>query len=182
MKILFDFLPMVAFFVVFKSYGIYAATAVTILATAIIILFQVLRKQKVAPAMWISLAVIVLFGGATILLHNEWFIKWKPSILYWLFAAILIIGEVFFKKNLIKKMVDEKSLNLPDIVWNKMLWTWSAFFLIVGTVNIIVAYNFSTETWVNFKLFGLLSLTFIFALLQGLYISRSVVDEEKIDK
>ncbi|MEK7567820.1 MAG: septation protein A [Patescibacteria group bacterium] len=176
MKILFDFLPIIAFFIVFKWQGIYAATAVAIFLTAAIILLQVLRKQKVAPAMWISLIIIVLFGGATILLHNEWFIKWKPTILYWIFATILIIGELFFNKNLIKKLVDT-NIDLPDPVWKNLIWTWSSFFVIVGFINITVAYTFSTETWVNFKLFGLLSLTLIFAVVQGFYISKFVNDK-----
>ncbi len=173
MKILFDFLPIILFFTAFKIYGIYAATAVAILATAVLILIQLIRKEKIAPAMWISLVLIVIFGGATIIFHNEWFIKWKPTVLYWLFALVLILGELFFKKNFIQKLAGT-NLDLPEMVWKKMLWSWSAFFIVVGILNIAVAYNFSTEIWVDFKLFGLLSLTLIFAVLQGFYLGKHI--------
>jgi intracellular septation protein len=176
MKVLFDLFPVILFFVAFKFSDIYVATAVAIVATFLQIGWVWLRHRKVDTMLWISLGVITVFGGATLLFHNETFIKWKPTVLYWLFAAVLLGGRVFFERNLIKSMLGEKML-MPDIAWNRMNLSWVAFFTTMGLLNLYVAYSFSTETWVNFKLFGGMGLTFVFVLLQGLMLSKYV--EEK---
>jgi intracellular septation protein len=176
MKFLFDIFPVVLFFIAFKFYGIYVATAVAIAATFLQIGWLWLRGRKIENMLWVSLGVIVVFGGATLLLQNETFIKWKPTVLYWLFAAALGIAALAFKKNLIRAMM-ETQVTLPDPVWGKLLASWIAFFAVMGVLNLAVAYNFSTDAWVNFKLFGGIGLMVVFVILQALMLSRYV--EEK---
>ena len=177
MKFLFDIFPVILFFAAFKIYGIYVATAVAIAATFIQIGWVWLRHRKVDNMMWVSLAVIVVFGGATLLLQDETFIKWKPTVLYWLFSAVLAGSALLFKKNLIRSMM-EKQVTLPDLVWNKLQASWIGFFAAMGALNIYVAYNFSTEAWVNFKLFGGMGLMLAFVFLQALLLAKYVQDEE----
>jgi intracellular septation protein len=176
MKFLFDIFPVILFFIAFKFYGIYVATAVAIVATFLQIGWLWLRGRKIENMLWVSLAVIVVFGGATLLFQNETFIKWKPTVLYWLFAAVLGAAQFAFRKNLIRAMM-EAQVTLPDPVWIRLLASWIAFFAVMGALNLIVAYNFSTDTWVNFKLFGGMGLMLVFVILQALMLSRYV--EEK---
>ena len=177
MKFLFDIFPVVLFFIAFKLYGIYVATAVAIAASFVQIAWVWLRHRKVENMLWVSLGVIVVFGGATLLLQNETFIKWKPTVLYWLFSAALTVSAVAFKKNLVRTMM-EKQVTLPDLVWNKLLASWIAFFLAMGALNLFVAYNFSTDAWVNFKLFGGIGLMVVFVVLQALMLARYVEDKK----
>ncbi len=176
MKFLFDMFPVILFFVAFKFWGIYPATAVAIGATLLQISWLVLKKRKIEPMLWVSLGVIVVFGGATLLLQNETFIKWKPTVLYWLFAAALGIGSLVFKKNLIRAMM-EKQVTLPEPVWVKLLLSWIGFFAVMGLLNLYVAYNYSTDAWVNFKLFGGMGLMLLFVIGQALMLARHI--EEK---
>lgn len=177
MKFLFDIFPVILFFAAFKLYGIYTATAVAIAATLIQIGWVWLRHRKVDNMLWVSLGVIVVFGGATLVLHNETFIKWKPTVLYWLFAGTLSVSALLFRKNLIRSMM-EKQVSLPDAVWTKLLASWIAFFATMGALNLYVAYNFSTDQWVNFKLFGGLGLMLVFVVLQALLMAKHVHEKE----
>lgn len=176
MKFAFDLFPVVLFFVAFKLQGIYVATAVAIAATVLQIAWVWFRHRKVDTMLWVSLAVIGVFGGATLLLHDETFIKWKPSILYWLFAGVLLVARMFFGRNLIRSVMG-RELTLPDDIWNKVNASWVGFFAAMGVVNLLVAFNFDTDTWVNFKVFGGLGLTFAFVLLQALVLARFVDPE-----
>jgi intracellular septation protein len=177
MKLLLDFFPIILFFVAFKFAGIYVATAVAIVATVAQIAWLRYSTGKVEPMQWVSLGVIVLFGGATIIAHNETFIKWKPTVLYWLMGGALFVGQVFFKKNFLKSLMGSQ-LQLPDAAWRVTAWSWTAFFAIMGLVNLWVAYNFDTDTWVNFKLFGGMGLMLLFVLAQALYLGRYMKTEE----
>lgn len=177
MKLLIDFFPIILFFAAFKVWGIYTATAVAIAATVLQIGYLRLRHGKVEPMQWVSLGVIVVFGGATLLAHSETFIKWKPTVLYWLMGGALLIGQLVFRKNLIKSVMGAQ-MELPDAAWRTMNWSWTGFFAVMGLVNIWVAYTFDTDTWVNFKLFGGIGLMFVFVVLQALYLSRFMKDEE----
>jgi intracellular septation protein len=123
--------------------------------------------------LWLSVAVIIVFGGATIWLHDETFIKWKPTILYWLFAAILIGGRLLRQRNFIRALL-ERQIDLPGPAWEKLLWAWVGFFGCVGALNLWVAFSFPTDTWVNFKLFGLMGLTLLFTLAIGVWMSRHI--------
>ncbi len=177
MKFLFDLFPILLFFVAFKVYDIYVATAVAIAATFVQIGWLWYRGRKIDNMLWVSLGLIVFFGGATLLLHDEAFIKWKPSVLYWLFATVLLISELVFRKNLIKAMMG-KQMKLPEIVWRKLLLSWSGFFAVMGMLNLYVALSFSTDTWVNFKLFGGMGLMLLFIVLQALMLSKYMDTKE----
>ena len=171
MKLLIDFLPIVVFFVAFKLFDIWVATGVAIAATVAQIAWLRWSTGKVEPMQWLSLAVIVLFGGATLLSHNETFIKWKPTVLYWLMGGALFIGQLVFRRNLLKSLMGAQ-MALPEGAWRVMNWSWIAFFAAMGVVNLWVAYRFDTDTWVNFKLFGGLGLMIAFVLAQAVYLSR----------
>ena len=204
MKFLFDLFPVILFFSMFKwgesnpdaaqslaqqflsglvSGGtasatqapIMLATAIAILATFAQIGYLLARGRKVDGMLWMSLAIITLFGGATIYFHNETFIKWKPTVLYWCFGIALLAGPILFGKNLIRLMM-EKQITLPDAIWQRLSLSWAAFFGAMGIVNLYVAYNFPTSFWVNFKLFGFTGLMFAFVIIQSLLLSKYVKD------
>ena len=181
MKFLFDMFPVILFFVAFKLVDIYAATLVAIATTVLQIAWVWFKHKKIENMQWISLGLIVVFGGATLIFQNETFIKWKPTVLYWLFASILLGGRLIFKRNLIKAMLAEK-MTMPDIGWNRMNLSWVGFFTAMGFANLFVAYSFSTETWVNFKLFGGMGLTFLFVLLQGFMLSKYIEEQPAEEK
>jgi intracellular septation protein len=178
MKMLFDIFPVVLFFAAFKLYDIYVATAVAIAATFVQIGWMWLRHRKVDNMLWVSLAVITIFGGATLLLRDDTFIKWKPTVLYWLFGAVLGIAAVAFKKNLIRAMMQHQ-VTLPDEVWGRLLASWIGFFVVMGVLNLYVAYNFSLDTWVNFKMFGGIGLMLAFVVLQALMLAKHVQDKNE---
>ena len=178
MKFLFDIFPVIVFFVVFKLYGIYPATAAAIAATAVQVAWSWWRHRKVDNMLWVTLGIIVVFGGATLLLHDETFIKWKPTVLYWLFGAVLLGSQLLFGRNLMKSMMG-KQIVLPDAVWKRVNASWIAFFAAMGVLNLFVAYRFSTDVWVNFKLFGGMGLLLLFAFAQALLLSRHLQEEEK---
>jgi len=173
MKLLLDFFPIALFFVAFKLWGIYVATGVAIAATVAQIAWFRYSTGKVEPMQWLSLGIIVVFGGATILAHDETFIKWKPTILYWLFGTILLAGRVGWRRNFIRHLLGPQ-ISMPDPAWDKLLWAWVGFFLFAGALNLFVAFSFPTDTWVNFKLFGLMGLTFAFTIGIGLWLARHI--------
>lgn len=206
MKFLFDLFPVILFFAMFKwgegnpdaaqalaqqylsglvSGGaatsaqapIMLATAIAILATFAQIGYLLIRRRKVDTMLWVSLAIITLFGGATIYFHNETFIKWKPTVLYWFFGAALLISQSLIGKNLIRLMM-EKQIALPDMVWQRLSLSWAAFFGAMGLVNLYIAYNFPTAFWVNFKLFGFTGLMIAFVIAQSLFLSKYVKDSQ----
>jgi intracellular septation protein len=172
MKFLFDLLPVVLFFVAFKLADIYVATAVAIATTVLQVGWLKLRRQRVPGMLWASLAIIVVFGGATLLLQDETFIKWKPTVLYWLFGAVLA-GAALARRNLIRSVLSQE-MQLPDIVWSRLNWSWIGFFVFMGAANLYVAYNFSTDLWVNFKLFGGMGLMLVFVVAQAVVLARYV--------
>lgn len=206
MKFLFDFFPIALFFGMFKwgesrpdaaqgllnqylggfiNGGVIAvdqapimlATAVAILATFLQIGWLLLRRKKVDTMLWVSLAIITIFGGATIYFHNETFIKWKPTVLYWCMGGALLFAQLLFKKNLIRSML-EAQISLPDPIWTKLNLAWGLFFVVMGVINLYVAFNFTLSTWVSFKLFGFTGLIFAFAIGQSLFLSKYVKDPQ----
>jgi intracellular septation protein len=178
MKFFFDLFPVLLFFIAFKFAGIFVATGVAIAATFAQIGWLLFRRRKIDTMLWVSLGIITVFGGLTLIFQDETFIKWKPTILYWAFAVALSSGILFFKKNLVRTLLAEQ-MELPDAVWNRLNWAWVGFFVFMGFLNLAVAFafNFSTETWVNFKLFGGMGLMLVFVLAQGLLLSKYI--EEK---
>jgi len=175
-KFLFDFLPLIVFFAAFKLAGIFVATAVAIAATVAQIGFSLARRRKVAPMQWASLAIIVVFGGATLLLHDETFIKWKPTVLYW------VLGGAFFaslalRRNLARAILGSE-LEMPEGSWTRLCIAWGAFFVLVGVLNLYVAFSFATDTWVSFKVFATPALIVAFAVAQSFWIARHLPDDE----
>ncbi len=201
MKLLFDVFPVILFFVFFKfgnshpdtakailtsldivlgegvKPAIFLATLISIIATTCQILWTKYRHGKVDSMLWVSFFVIVLFGGATLIFHNDTFIRWKPSVLYWLFSLTLLGSNLLFKKNLIRSMLSAK-MALPVRIWNRLNLSWGLFFAALGFVNLYVAYTYSIETWVDFKLFGFTSLMLIFIVAQSLWLAK-YIDENK---
>lgn len=173
MKFFFDLFPVLLFFVAFKAYDIFVATAVAIAATIAQIGWLRFRQHQIDKMMWVNLGIIVVFGGATLVSQDETFIKWKPTVLYWLMATVLIISNQFFKKNLIQAML-EKQVALPSIIWNKLNLSWVGFFLLMGCLNLYVAFNFSVDNWVTFKLFGSTGLMLIFIILQVMMMGKYI--------
>jgi intracellular septation protein len=134
-----------------------------------------LRGKRVEPMLWASLGIIVVFGGATLLLQDETFIKWKPTVLYWLLGGVLAAAAVL-GRNLVRTMLSQQ-VQLPDPVWARLNWSWVGFFAFMGGLNLYVAYNYSTDLWVNFKLFGGMGLMLAFVLIQALFLARHVEDK-----
>ncbi|MCL2310285.1 MAG: septation protein A [Proteobacteria bacterium] len=176
MSLLIDFFPLLLFFVVFKVYDIFAATAVAIAASVIQIAYLYWRR-KLGAVHWLSLAVIAIFGGATLLLHDEAFIKWKPSVLYIAFALVLAIGKLIWRRDLLRHVM--KGIELPDRVWGGLTWAWTGFFVFLAILNWLVAFHLGipTETWVTFKVWGILAIILLFALGQGLVLARYLQQE-----
>jgi intracellular septation protein len=206
MKLLFDLFPVVLFFLAYslgkrapdtaaavvggvlgavglggqvgvEQAPILLATTVAILATFGQVGWLLARGRKVDKMLWISLGIIVVMGGATLWLRDPTFIKWKPTVLYWAFAGVLLGAEFLFARNLIRAMM-EQQITLPDAVWTRLNLSWGAFFVLMGALNLFVAYNFSESTWVNFKLFGGMGLMLVFVLAQGLFLARFVESQQ----
>ncbi|MBJ7536756.1 septation protein A [Marinomonas transparens] len=171
MKILFDFLPIVIFFVVYKMTGdIILATAVLIPAAILQVGYTWLKYKKVEKMHLVSLILIILLGGATVLMGDGDFIKWKPTIVNGLFAIVFFGSQFIGERNIIQRMMGDK-LELPFKVWRTLNLAWVGFFIVSGLTNLYVAFTYSEEIWVDFKLFGLLGMTVVFILLQGIYLS-----------
>ncbi|RKZ37130.1 MAG: septation protein A [Gammaproteobacteria bacterium] len=182
MKLLFDFFPILLFFVTFKMYddplqGVMAATAVAIAASIVQVAVSWLRFRRVEKMHLITMALIVVLGGATLWLKDEMFIKWKPTAVNWLFALAFLASQYIGKRPLVRRMM-EGNIDLPDTVWGRLNMSWVTFFTTMGVLNLYVVYNFDTDTWVNFKLFGLLGLTLVFVIAQAFYLVRHMKDDD----
>ncbi len=182
MKFLFDLLPVILFFVAFKMADIYVATGVAMAATVAQIIWVAAKYKKVEPMQWASLGLIMVFGGLTIGLQDKTFIQWKPTILYWLFAVGLIASAAIWKKNLIQAAMAHQINLKPSVgqeLWVKLNNAWAIFFVIMGVINLYVAYQFDETTWVNFKLFGGMGILFAFIIAQGIWLNQFIVHESK---
>jgi len=205
MKFLFDLFPVFAFFtaymvaarvpaqasalasailgglggqVIASQAPILLATLVAIIATAGQVGYLLARGRRVDNMLWISLAIIVVMGGATLLLRDATFIKWKPTVLYWAFALVLLAADLVFKKNLIRTMMREQ-MTLPDVVWGRLNLSWVGFFVIMGVLNLYVAKHFEESVWVQFKLFGSMGLMVLFVVAQAVVLSRFLEDGQR---
>lgn len=207
MKLLLDFLPIVLFFLTFnaaekradeaarlasdwfgfmvsggvvgpKEAPVLLATVVVIAATLAQVLYLKARRQKVDTMLWVSLALVTVLGGATIYFHSEAFIKWKPTVLYWVMSAAFLLSPLLAGKNLLRILLGEQ-VELPEFAWKRLNGAWVLFFAFMGVLNLWVAFNFETATWVNFKLFGGMGLMFVFMLAQGFYLTRHLKVEDK---
>jgi intracellular septation protein len=177
MKLLFDFFPILLFFIAYKLFDIYVATAVAIAATFVQIAVSWFRTRTVATMQWVTLAVIIIFGGLTLYLHDEQFIKWKPTVINWLFGAAFLTSQLLGQQTAIERVLSS-NLTLPQPVWRRLNLLWVLFFLTMGGANWYVMSHFDRDTWVNFKLFGMLGLTVIFIVLQSFYLSRYMAEPD----
>ncbi len=171
MKLLFDFFPVLLFFIAYKTAGIYTATVVAIAAAFMQVGLFWLRHRRFENTHLLTLGLIVVFGGATLLLHDEMFIKWKPTVLNGLFALAFLVSHFIGRQPLVQRMLG-KAVVLPAEIWQRLNLAWALFFLALGAANLYVVYQYSTDAWVNFKLFGMLGLTLVFIVVQSLYIAR----------
>jgi len=178
MKMLFDFFPVLLFFIVYKMVDIYAATAVLIAASAVQTFGHRLVKGSFEKSHVITLVLVALFGTLTLVMHDEVFIKWKPTAINWLFALVFIGSHFIGEKTIIERMMGA-SITLPKPIWSRLSLAWAFFFVALGGINLYVAFNFDTDTWVNFKLFGLMGLTFIFIIAQSLYLVPYLKEAEE---
>lgn len=178
MKLLFDLFPVILFFVSYKlsSGNIFLATGVTIAASVAQIIWLKARHKPVEPMLWFSTALVTIMGSATLYFHNQAFIMWKPTLLYWGVALALLLSQAIWRKNLIRKVL-EQQMTLPEPVWLKLNRAWAAFFVFMGALNLLVAYRFSESIWVNFKLFGGMGLMLLFVIVQGMVLSRYLPDQ-----
>jgi len=174
MKLLFDFFPILLFFICYKFFGIYTATAVAMGASLFQVLFHRLKYQRYEKLHLISLGLILVLGGATLFFHNPWFIKWKPTGIYWLSTLVFLGSMVIGKKPIIQKMM-EGNIQLPIKIWRRLNFAWAIYFLFMGALNLYVAYNFDTDFWVNFKLFGGAGFMLIFVFIQALYLTKHAI-------
>lgn len=179
MKFLYDFFPVLLFFIAYKMYDIFVATGVAIVASLLQVGVFWLRYRRFEKMQLITLALIVILGGATLLFQDEAFIMWKPSVVNWLFAAVFLGSQWLAPKPITQLLMEEHLRVDDDSVWTTLNLSWVGFFIFSGIINLYVAYNFSLDFWVNFKLFGLLGLTFIFVILQGIYLAKHVVEDEE---
>ena len=175
MKFLFDLLPVILFFVGFKLYGIFAATAIAIATTIAMIIYSKIRHGKIDKMLLVNGAVISVLGGITLALHDKTFIMWKPTVLYWLLAAVLLTSQLFFKKNFIQQMMC-KMIAAPADIWNKLNLVWVVFLIGLGFLNLYIAFNYNEDTWVNFKLFGVTGMMFVFVILQTLALRKYLIE------
>lgn len=171
MKFFIDLLPVVIFFIVYKYTDIFFATFSAIIVSILLAISTYLIKKKIEKMVLFNTLLITILGGLTILLKDNTFIMWKPTAIYWLFALVLIVSQFLFKKNLMKQMLG-KQVNLQDRAWNHISTNVIIFLIGIGILNLYVAFNFDENTWVNFKLFGITFLLFIFMIYLALYISK----------
>jgi len=189
MKFLFDFFPLIAFYAayqLYKSYyeaenAIFAATAAIIVATIIQVGYNWFRHRKIEKMHIITVVGVTIFGGLTLIFHDAAFIKWKVSIINWLFGLVLIGSQFIGDKTIIEKMLSSV-VDLPRAVGSKLNLSWAIFFISLGFLNIYIFKNFDEETWVGFKVYGMLGLTFIFIVIQGIYLSRYITEDSSETK
>ncbi|MCG8429001.1 MAG: septation protein A [Chromatiales bacterium] len=181
MKFLTDFFPILLFFIAYKLYDIYVATAVAIGSSLIHVGVQWLRHRKVEKMHLITLLLLIVFGGMTLLLRDPLFIKWKPTVVNILFGLVFIGSQFIGKKTIVERMMGH-AVELPGAVWIRLNTAWGLFFMAMAALNLYVAYNFAEETWVNFKLFGMLGMTFLFVILQSFYIAKHIQEQQNTQK
>ena len=180
MKFLFDFFPIVLFFIAYKLYGIFAATAVAIAASFLQVGLYWLKHRKVENTHLVTLVLIAVFGGLTLILQDEIFIKWKPSVINWLFGIVFLGSQFIGKKNIVERMMGA-NISLPKFIWPRLNMAWSVFFIALGFANLYVMSYYDTDTWVNFKMFGMMGLTIVFLVGQGFYLARYIQEEPATD-
>lgn len=178
MKLFYDLFPILLFFIAYKMYDIFVATAVAIVASFIQVSLFWVKHRQFEKMQLVTLALIIVLGGATLLLHDELFIKWKPTVVNWAFALVFLGSHFIGNRPLIQRMMASKINLTHEKVWHYLNISWIGFFIALGLLNLYVAFNFSTDFWVNFKLFGMMGITFIFVIAQAVYLSQYIKEED----
>lgn len=189
MKLLYDLFPLLLFFAAFKLYDIYVATAVAIVATIVQVGGQWLKQRRFETMPLVTLGVLVVFGGLTLALRDDTFIKWKPTLVYWVLAALVLASQWIGRTPLLQRLLGNQ-IALPPAVWARQNLVWGLFFLALGALNLYVAFFFRPdldiaarqEIWVNFKVFGLLGITLLFLVVQGALLSRHLSEPQENDR
>ncbi len=177
MKFLFDYFPIICFFAAYKFSNIYTATAVTIGASLLQLTVYWVIHRRFESLHALTFVFIVVLGGSTLLFHKDIFIKWKPSVIYWIFAITLISSQFFSAKTLMERMLSNK-INLSTRIWRRLNMSWAIFFALLGFLNLYVVYHFDTNVWVNFKLFGTLGIMLVFIIAQAFYMTRHMEQQK----
>lgn len=178
MKFLIDFFPILLFFIAYKTSGIYVATGVAMAASVVQTGWHWFRHGKAETMHLVTLGLLLVFGGMTLAFQDPVFIKWKPTLVNWLFALAFVLSPLFGGRLLIERMMSH-AIKVPDFVWRRLNLAWAIFFVFLGAINLYVAYHYDEDTWVNFKLFGLMGLTFVFIIAQSFYMARHVKEEDQ---
>ena len=178
MKQLFEFFPIILFFIAYKAYDIYVATGVIIVATILQVLYAWIKHRKVETMQLITLGLVVVFGGATIYLHDEQYLKWKFSIIEWLFGLVFLGSHFFGERTFIERMMSN-NLTLPKPIWKRLNFSWASFFISVGFINVYVMFNFNTDDWVTFKTFVAPGLMVLFLIIQMSFLYKYIPDEKE---
>ena len=178
MKFLFDLFPIILFFIAYKMYDIYVATAVAIAAAFVQTGLFWIKNRKFEKMHLVTLGILIVFGGLTLVLQDPVFIKWKPTVVNWLFAVVFAGTRQFSKTTLIERMMGH-AITVPAAVWTRLNLAWIMFFILIGLINLYVAFNYSEDAWVNFKLFGMMGLTLVFVFAQAFYLSRYMETPEE---
>lgn len=180
MQLLFDFLPILVFFVAYKLGGIYVATAAIMVAMSLQAAVQWIRHRKISSMMLLSTVLVLIFGSVTLLVHDKAFIQWKLTVLDWLFALGFLLAPYFGGQTLVQRLMDGQ-ISLPEQHWRTLNWMWISFFVLMGGLNVYVIYHYDEATWVNFKMFGTTGMTLVFVLLQGLWLAGKLPKEGEPD-
>ena len=176
MKFLYDFFPVLLFFAAYKLFDIYVATAVAIGAALLQTLAYRVKTGRFEKMHLVTAGLLLFFGGLTLALRDPTFIKWKPTVINWLFAVAFLVSAWIGKRTLVERMMSH-AIQVDKPVWSRLNWAWTGFFASMGGANLYVAYSFDEATWVNFKLFGMLGLTLAFVVAQALYLARYMEHE-----
>ena len=179
MKALIDLLPVALFVIAYQMYDIYTATAVLMVAVAAQIILLALFKKPIEKMHWITLVLVAVFGGLTLSMRDPLFIMWKPTVINWALAIAFLGSELLMDQGILRRMMKAAG-DFPSFVLRRLNYAWVLFFIFLGASNLYVAFNYSEETWVNFKLFGLMGFTFVFIIGQGFYLARYMTEEETV--
>jgi intracellular septation protein len=184
MQAFYDILPVFLFFIAFKLFDIYVATVIGIAATTLQVVATRLWKGKWDRKQLVTFAVFAIFGSMTLYFHNPIFVKWKPTIIFWIFSLALLFSQLFLKKTIIQRLMEgalQEKGHIPNVVWGRLNFFWTICFMILGSINLYIAYNYDNNAWVNFKFYGITAALFVISIFQALYLMRYIT-EVKLDK